>query len=102
MNKIVHEQTKLKILASLAGEIGEISFPDIRDRLAMTAGNLSVQLKTLEEAGYVETKKSFAGNKPRTDIAITEEGRRALTEYLEEIERMLASLRGAPKNDDRT
>ncbi len=93
MNKIIHEQTRLKILASLAGDIAESSFPDLRDRLGMTAGNLSVQLKTLEEAGYVATRKSFVANKPRTDVLITDAGRRALTEYLEEIERMLASLR---------
>jgi DNA-binding MarR family transcriptional regulator len=93
MNKIIHEQTRLKILASLAGDVGESSFPDLRDRLGMTAGNLSVQLKTLEEAGYVATRKSFVANKPRTDVSITDAGRRALTEYLEEIERMLASLR---------
>ncbi|HNY20581.1 MAG TPA: transcriptional regulator [Treponemataceae bacterium] len=93
MNKIIHEQTRLRILAALAGELTEVSFPELRDRLGMTAGNLSVQLKTLEDAGYVQTNKSFVANKPRTDIAITDGGRQALTEYLEEIERMLASLR---------
>lgn len=99
MNRIIHEQTRLRILASLAGELAEISFPELRDRLGMTAGNLSVQLKTLEEAGYVATRKSFVANKPRTDVAITDTGRQALTEYLEEIEEMLSSLRKGDRGD---
>jgi DNA-binding HxlR family transcriptional regulator len=63
----------------------------------MTAGNLSVQLKTLEEAGFITTKKYFSGNKPRTDVSITGTGRDKLLEYLEELETLLAGLRSGAR-----
>jgi DNA-binding HxlR family transcriptional regulator len=97
MNKIIHEQSRLKILTMLASGRETASFPEIRDKLEMTAGNLSIQLKTLEEAGYVTTAKYFTGNKPRTDVSITGAGRDALMEYLEELESLLAGLRSGAK-----
>jgi len=98
MNRIVHEQSRLKILAALAGGESPESFSSLREKLDMTAGNLSVQLKTLEEAGYVGTEKYFAGNKPRTDVSITDGGRAALMEYLEELESLLAGLRSGTRS----
>jgi len=66
----------------------------------MTAGNISVQLKTLEEAVYLTTRK-YSGAKPRTDASITEAGRTALVDYLEELETILAAVRGTdmPKGE---
>jgi DNA-binding MarR family transcriptional regulator len=93
MNKLVHEQSRLKILTMLATEKGAVPFTSIRDGLSMTGGNLSVQLKTLEEAGLISTEKYFVDNKPRTDVSITKDGRDALMEYLEELESLLAGLR---------
>ena len=93
MNKLVHEQSRLKLLTMLASVTGPIPFTQIRDGLAMTAGNLSIQLKTLEEAGYISTEKYFADNKPRTDVSITRAGEKALMEYLDELEVLVAGLR---------
>ena len=93
MNKLIHEQSRLKILTLLATGKNAVPFTTMRDGLAMTGGNLSIQLKTLEEAGMIATEKYFADNKPRTDITITQEGRDALMEYLEELESLLAGLR---------
>jgi len=93
MNKLVHEQSRLKLLTMLASETGPIPFTQLRDNLAMTAGNLSIQLKTLEEAGYVRTEKYFADNKPRTDVSITSEGEKALMDYLDELEDLVSGLR---------
>jgi DNA-binding MarR family transcriptional regulator len=96
MDKIVHEQCRLKVLAALAADGDSIPFPKLRDELAMTGGNLSVQLKTLEDAGYVATRKYIHENKSRTDVSITEAGRKALSDYLDEMESLIASLRGRP------
>lgn len=97
MNRIVHEQSRLKILVHLSAAAGSaaeaVSFPELKEALGMTAGNLSIQLKTLEENGYIESEKSFVDNKPRTNLRITEVGRDALVEYLEEMEALLASLK---------
>jgi DNA-binding MarR family transcriptional regulator len=97
MNKLIHEQSRLKILTLLATGKEAVPFTTIRDNLAMTGGNLSVQLKTLEEAGLVATEKYFSANKPRTDVTITQSGRDALMEYLEELESLLAELRRQTK-----
>ncbi len=97
MNKLVHEQCRLKILTALASSAEPVPFTGIRDSLSMTAGNLSVQIKTLEDAGYIRTEKYFVDNKPRTDVEITAEGREALMEYLDELESLVAGLRGARK-----
>jgi len=93
MNKLVHEQSRLKLLTMLASGSGPIPFTQLRDNLAMTAGNLSIQLKTLEEAAYIRTEKYFADNKPRTDVSITGEGEKALMDYLDELEDLVAGLR---------
>ncbi|MCD1653687.1 transcriptional regulator [Treponema zuelzerae] len=97
MNRIVHEQSRLKILVHLSSAGGKTAFPAIREALEMTAGNLSIQIKTLEESGYVATEKSFVENKPRTEVSITEEGREALIQYLEEMEALLAGLKAGVK-----
>ena len=93
MNKLVHEQSRLKLLTMLASGAEPIPFTQLRDNLAMTAGNLSIQLKTLEEAAYIRTEKYFADNKPRTDVSITGEGEKALMDYLDELEDLVAGLR---------
>ena len=69
-------------------------FTELRDALQMSAGNLSVQLKTLEEAGYVRIEKRFVGKKPFTGVALTSRGQKALTGYLGELEVIVASLKG--------
>ena len=93
MNKLVHEQSRLKLLTMLASGTAPIPFTELRDGLSMTAGNLSVQLKTLDEAGYIRTEKYFADNKPRTDVSITGEGEKALMDYLDELEELVSGLR---------
>ncbi len=98
MNKIVHERSRLKLLAKLATGAERMTFTELRDALEMTAGNLSVQLRTLEDAGYVSSEKYFADNKPRTDIRLTESGRTALMEYLDELESLLAGLKAGERS----
>jgi DNA-binding PadR family transcriptional regulator len=63
----------------------------------MTSGNLSVQLGTLEEAGYVSIRKAFVGKKPFTGASLTPVGKMALERYLDELESMLSMLRSGKK-----
>ena len=95
LNKIIHERARLLILTHLASNKDvEVSFNDIKEKLDFTPGNLSIQLKKLEEAGYISIKKSFRDNKPHTAIIITPEGIQALNSYLEEMEKLIKGLRG--------
>ena len=94
LDKIVHERARLIILAYLSSRGSpSATFPELRENLGLTAGNLSIQLKTLEGAGYVKIVKSFVQNRPKTSINLTAKGARALDGYLKEMERLMRTLR---------
>jgi DNA-binding MarR family transcriptional regulator len=97
LDKLIHERSRLMILTYLSSsERGEAGFTELRDDLGLSAGNLSIQVKTLEEASYLRVEKSFVSNKSYTGISITREGQKALSAYLAELEVIVASLkRGA-------
>lgn len=93
LNKIIHEQSRLKILVLLASsKTKDVPFTEIKKQLEFTAGNLSIQLKTLEEAKYIKVQKFFEDNKPKTTVSITKEGKKALVTYMGDLESMLGSL----------
>ena len=93
-DKVIHERARLRILVYLASSRDrEVGFTDLKRDLGMTAGNLSVQLGTLDEAGYIAVRKAFIGRKPYTGASLTPMGERALEKYLDEMESMLALLR---------
>lgn len=94
LDRIVHEPARLSILARLASSRGGTApFTELRDGLGLSAGNLSVQLRKLEEAGYLSIAKSFRGQKPYTEAAITVLGERALADYVERMEGLLSALK---------
>jgi DNA-binding MarR family transcriptional regulator len=95
LDKVIHERARLMLLTYLASsDKAQTGFTELRDGLRMSAGNLSVQLKTLEEAGYVKIEKRFVENKPYTGVGLTARGQKALSDYLGELEVIVASLRG--------
>ncbi len=93
-DRLVHEPSRLAILAYLASrEASTVGFTELKSELGMTAGNLSVHLKNLEEAGYVEITKSFVENKPNTSVRLTVTGSRALSTYLAQMESLIQTLK---------
>ena len=58
-------------------------------------GNLSVHARKLEEAGYIRVTKGFEDRKPKTEYRLTAKGRRALQEYLDQMETILSEARDA-------
>lgn len=94
LNKIIHERVRLQILTFLATSgLEEVSFGKLQEKLALTSGNLSIQLKKLKAADYVEIHKTFKDNKPYTTVIMTLNGSKALTQYIEEMESLIASLK---------
>jgi DNA-binding MarR family transcriptional regulator len=91
-DRLIHERIRLGIVSALAVN-DALSFNDLKSLLKTTDGNLSVHARRLEEAHYVACKKSFDGRVPRTEFRLTALGRRALEQYLEEMERLLEALR---------
>lgn len=98
LDQLIHERLRLAIVCALA--VNEsLTFTELRDLLKTTDGNLSVQARKLEEAGYVSCAKRFVARKPKTTYKLTARGRGALEGYLETLSQMLPdaeSLRHAP------
>ena len=92
LDRLIHERVRLGIVSALA--VNEtLSFNDLKAMLGVTDGNLSVHARKLEEAGYVECRKTFHGRVPRTDYSLTTLGRRELTRYLDHMEALIESVR---------
>lgn len=87
LDRVIHEPSRLRIISVLAAA-ESLAFGEMRDLLDMTDGNLSVHLRTLEEAGYVEVDKAFVGRKPRTTARLSKKGRRAFGRYAEILTRL--------------
>lgn len=81
LNPLIHSQLRLSIMTLLAA-VAEADFNYLRERTKATAGNLSVQLDKLSRAGYIHITKEFVGRKSHTVCRLTDDGRRALEEYV--------------------
>lgn len=88
LDRVIHEKGRLAIMSLLAAT-PELSFTEIRDALAMTDGNLSVHLRTLQEAGYLAVTKTFRERKPHTTCSLTPEGRTAFANYIDLLEQIV-------------
>ncbi len=92
LDPIIHVRVRLGIVSALAVE-ESLTFNELKQRLDTSDGNLSVHARRLEEAGYVEIRKSFQGRIPRTDYRLTEAGRQALQRYLDHMEALIERVR---------
>ena len=81
LNPLLHSELRLAVMSILVG-VDEADFVYIRKQTGATAGNLSVQLDKLSEAGYITVKKGFKGKKPCTTCRVTEAGISAFSEYV--------------------
>ena len=91
LDPLIHERLRLGILSALVVQ-ESLSFTELRDLLQTTDGNLSVQARRLEEAGYVVCDKRFEGRKPKSTYHLSPAGRLALEEYLETLSSLLPDL----------
>lgn len=84
LDPLLHSQLRLAIMSILVGS-DEADFVFIREKTGSTAGNLSVQIEKLREAGYIIVIKSFKGKMPRTTCKITSAGIRAFENYIKSL-----------------
>jgi DNA-binding MarR family transcriptional regulator len=91
LDPLIHERLRLGILSALVVQ-ESLSFTELRDLLQTTDGNLSVQARKLEEAGYITCDKRFEDRKPRSTYRLSAAGRSALEEYLEILSDLLPDL----------
>jgi DNA-binding MarR family transcriptional regulator len=81
LDPLLHSQLRLAIV-SLLISVESAEFTFLKEKTASTAGNLSVQLDKLSEAGYISIEKSFKGKKPLTTCKITKQGIKAFENYV--------------------
>jgi len=85
LDPLLHSQLRLAIMSILVGT-SEADFVYLRNTMGATAGNLSVQIEKLKEAGYISVKKSFRGKMPRTTCRIIPAGVAAFEKYVEALQ----------------
>jgi DNA-binding HxlR family transcriptional regulator len=95
-DRLIHERIRLAIVSALAVN-ASLTFNDLKRLLGTTDGNLSVHARKLEEAGYVSCTKQFEGRVPKTEYALTAEGRQALARYLNHMEALIRATKGSTK-----
>lgn len=88
IDDVIHGRMRLGIMAYLV-DAEAADFNELKALLQATQGNLSVHLRKLEEAGYIEIEKSFLNRKPLTRARITEAGRTAFKAYLEALGKLI-------------
>lgn len=71
---------------SLLISVKEAEFTFIREKTNSTAGNLSVQIQKLKDAGYIDVTKQFKDNYPLTICKITKQGIKAFEEYVSNLQ----------------
>lgn len=97
-DEIVHQSTRLQLLAALAAEpdAGPLDFPRLKTITKATDGNLGAHLTTLEKAGYIAVRKEPAGKRTRTLVAITPSGRAAFHAHLAYLRAILDAVAPPP------
>jgi len=88
LDPILHSQLRLAII-SLLVSVKEAEFTFLKEKTNSSAGNLSVQIQKLKEAGYIEVEKSFKDNYPQTTCKITALGLNAFETYFKNIQQYL-------------
>lgn len=90
LDPVLHSQLRLAVISLLIG-VKEAEFTFLKEKTGATAGNLSVQLQKLREAGYIDIIKQFKDNYPQTICKITTTGIKAFDLYVKNLQSYLTA-----------
>jgi len=93
LDRLVHSPPRLAILTALLG-CERADFMFLLNVTGLSRGNLSTQLRKLEEARLIRIRKSFKTRRPRTEASLTALGRRRIEEHWRELERLREDAEG--------
>jgi DNA-binding MarR family transcriptional regulator len=85
LDPILHSQLRLAVV-SLLISVKEAEFTFLKEKTNSTAGNLSVQVNKLKDAGYINVTKQFSNNYPQTMCKITPKGIDAFEQYVKALQ----------------
>jgi DNA-binding MarR family transcriptional regulator len=84
LDPLLHSQLRLAVVSILMA-VEEADFVYLKEKTNSTAGNLSVQIEKLSEAGYIEANRTLDGKRTRTICKMTDKGRKAFAEYIDAL-----------------
>ncbi len=84
LDPLLHSQLRLAIM-SLLVSLEEAEFVYLKEKTGASAGNLSLQLDKLKEAGYITVVKTTKNKYPLTKCAVTPLGLKAFEQYIKDI-----------------
>lgn len=93
LSKVFHQKARLGIMSILI-VASEADFTHLKKQLNLTDGNLNTHLYALEREKYIKIQKKFVKKKPKTICSLTEKGRKAFSEYIDNLEQI---IQGIPK-----
>ena len=85
LDRLIHEPARLLIVTILS-TVESADFLFLQRETGLTKGNLSAHLSKLEEAGYVNIKKTFKGKLPLTVCKLTDAGQQAFDGYRQQMQ----------------
>jgi predicted transcriptional regulator len=88
LDPILHSQLRLSIVSILI-TVEEADFTFIKETTKAAAGNISIQIKNLQDAGYVKVEKTFKNNYPNTTVSITSKGIKAFDDYVKNLKKYI-------------
>jgi DNA-binding MarR family transcriptional regulator len=93
VDRLIHEPARLLIVTILS-TVASADFLFLQRETGLTKGNLSAHLSRLEEAGYVKIEKTFKGKLPLTVCRLTAAGKKAFTQYRQQLQDFMRKTSG--------
>jgi len=88
LNKAFESRVRLGIMSILIVN-DSTDFLTLKEMLQVTDGNIASHITALEKLQYIEIKKQFIGKKPNTSYSVTNTGRKAFTDHLDALEKLI-------------
>jgi DNA-binding MarR family transcriptional regulator len=88
LNKAFESRVRLGIMSILLVN-DVVDFGTLKEQLQLTDGNMASHLSALEKADYISITKQFIGKKPNTTYAVTAIGRKAFSDHLDALEKLI-------------
>jgi predicted ArsR family transcriptional regulator len=91
LNKAFESRIRLGIMSALAVN-DKLDFNALKEFLEVTDGNLASHLTALEKFDYIQVNKQFIGKKPNTSYAATGDGKKAFSDHLNALEKLIRGV----------
>lgn len=88
LNKAFESRVRLGVMSILL-VTDAVDFATLKERLQITDGNLASHLSALEKLNYISVSKQFIGKKPNTSYSATAAGKKAFSEHIDALERLI-------------